>query len=381
MSKRISILGSTGSIGVNALKVSSHLKDELDIIYLSANRNAESLIQQAKEFQPKAVCIVDESVFPDVQNALMHLDIEILTGREGLLELAARDDVDILLNGLVGTPGMEPTLKAIEAGIDVALSNKESLVMAGDIIQKAMDKSGAKLFPVDSEHSAIWQCLVGENIDDVRCLILTGSGGPFRTRDITTFENIMVDEALNHPNWDMGRKITIDSATMMNKGFEVIEAFWLFGFTPDRIKIVVHPQSIIHSMIEMKDSAIKAQMGVPDMKVPIQYALTYPRHLEAPWEQLDLLKCGNLTFEEPDFERFPCIKLAFDSLEKLGTSGAVLNLANDYSVYRFLNGEVKFTDIPRIIESSMKHHDWKEHPSLEHLKKLDSWVKNHVESF
>ena len=381
MSKRISILGSTGSIGVNALKVGSHLKDELDIIYLSANRNAELLIQQAKEFQPKAVCIVDESVFPDVQNALMHLDIEILTGRKGLLELAARDDVDILLNGLVGTPGMEPTLKAIEAGIDVALSNKESLVMAGDIIQKAMDKSGAKLLPVDSEHSAIWQCLVGENIDDVRCLILTGSGGPFRTRDITTFDNIMVDEALNHPNWDMGRKITIDSATMMNKGFEVIEAFWLFGFTPDRIKIVVHPQSIIHSMIEMKDGAIKAQMGVPDMKVPIQYALTYPRHLEAPWEQLNFLKCGDLTFEEPDFERFPCIKLAFDSLEKLGTSGAVLNLANDYSVYRFLNGEIKFTDIPRIIESSMKHHDWTEDPSLEHLKKLDSWVKNHVESF
>ena len=381
MPKRISILGSTGSIGVTALKVSSHLKDELDIIYLSANRNAELLIQQAKEFQPKAVCIVDESAFSDVQNALMHLDIEILTGRESLLELAARDDVDILLNGLVGTPGMEPTLKAIEAGIDVALSNKESLVMAGDIIQKAMDKSGAKLFPVDSEHSAIWQCLVGENIDDVRCLILTGSGGPFRTRDITTFDNIMVDEALNHPNWDMGRKITIDSATMMNKGFEVIEAFWLFGFTPDRIKIVIHPQSIIHSMIEMKDGAIKAQMGVPDMKVPIQYALTYPRHLEAPWEQLDFLKCGDLTFEEPDFERFPCIKLALDSLKKLGTSGAVLNLANDYSVYRFLNGEIKFTDIPRIIESSMKHHDWLKHPSMEHLKKLDSWVKNHVESF
>jgi len=381
MSKRISILGSTGSIGVNALKVSSHFKDELDIIYLSANRNAKLLIQQAKEFQPKAICIVDKSAFPDVQNALMHLDIEILTGREGLLALAARDDVDILLNGLVGTPGMEPTLKAIEAGIDVALSNKESLVMAGDIIQKAMNKSGAKLFPVDSEHSAIWQCLIGENIDDVRCLVLTGSGGPFRTRDITTFDNISVDEALNHPNWDMGRKITIDSATMMNKGFEVIEAFWLFGFTPDQIKIVVHPQSIIHSMIEMKDGAIKAQMGVPDMKVPIQYALTYPRHLEAPWEQLDFLKCGDLTFEEPDFERFPCIKLAFDSLERLGTSGAVLNLANDYSVYRFLNEEIKFTDIPRIIESSMKHHDWIEHPSLAHLKKLNNWVKNHVESF
>ena len=381
MSKRISILGSTGSIGVNALKVGSHLKDELDIIYLSANRNTKLLIQQAKEFQPKAVCIVDESAFPDVQNALMHLDIEILTGREGLLELAARDDVDILLNGLVGTPGMEPTLKAIEAGINVALSNKESLVMAGDIIQQAMKRSGAKLFPVDSEHSAIWQCLVGENIDDVRRLILTGSGGPFRTRDINSFDNIKVEEALNHPNWDMGRKITIDSATMMNKGFEVIEAFWLFGFTPDRIKIVVHPQSIIHSMIEMKDGAIKAQMGVPDMKVPIQYALTYPRHLEAPWEQLDFLKCGDLTFEEPDFQRFPCIKLAFDSLEKLGTSGAALNLSNDYSVYRFLNGEIKFTDIPRINESSMANHDWTEHPTLEDLKELDSWVKNHVESY
>ena len=381
MAKRISILGSTGSIGVNALKVSSHLKDKLDIIYLSANRNAKLLIQQAKEFQPKGVCIVDESIFNDVKNALMHLDIEILTGRAGLLELAARDDVEILLNGLVGTPGMEPTLKAIEAGIDVALSNKESLVMAGDIIHKAMDISGAKLFPVDSEHSAIWQCMIGENIDDIRCLILTGSGGPFRNRDITTFGNIKVDEALNHPNWNMGRKITIDSATMMNKGFEVIEAFWLFRFTPDRIKIVVHPQSIIHSMIEMKDGAIKAQMGVPDMKAPIQYALTYPRHLEAPWEQLDFLKCGDLTFEEPDFKRFPCIKLAFDSLERLGTSGAVLNLANDYSVYRFLNGDIKFTDIPTIIESAMKHHDWIEHPSLEHLKELDSWVKNHVESF
>jgi 1-deoxy-D-xylulose-5-phosphate reductoisomerase len=381
MSKRISILGSTGSIGVNALKVASHLKDDLEIVYLSANRNAELLIQQAEEFKPEAVCIVEEASFPNVQNALVGSDIEILLGREGLLELASRNNVDILLNGLVGAPGMEPTLIAIEAGINVALSNKESLVMAGDIIQHAMDKSGAKLFPVDSEHSAIWQCLVGENIDDVRRLILTGSGGPFRTRDINSFDTITVEEALNHPNWDMGRKITIDSATMMNKGLEVIEAYWLFGFTPDRINIVVHPQSIIHSMIELRDGAIKAQMGVPDMKVPIQYALTYPRHLEAPWEQLDFLKCGDLTFEEPDFQRFPCIKLAFDSLEKLGTSGAALNLSNDYSVYRFLNGEIKFTDIPRINESSIAKHDWTEHPTLEDLKELDSWIKNHVESY
>tara|TARA_B100000029_G_scaffold118498_1_gene111632 strand:+ start:3311 stop:4456 length:1146 start_codon:yes stop_codon:yes gene_type:complete len=381
MSKRISILGSTGSIGVNALKVASHLKDKLEIVYLSANRNADLLIEQSLQFKPKAVCIVDESVSEKVKDALSSSDTEVLVSREGLLELAQRNNVDILLNGLVGAPGMEPTLKAIEASIDVALSNKESLVMAGDIIKQAMEKSGAKLFPVDSEHSAIWQCLVGEKMEDIRRLILTGSGGPFRTRDVDTFSDITVEEALKHPNWDMGRKITIDSATMMNKGLEVIEAYWLFGFTPDKIDIVVHPQSIIHSMIELKDGAIKAQMGIPDMKVPIQYALTYPRHLEAPWEQLDFFECGDLTFEKPNLDRFPCIRLAFESLEKLGTAGAALNLANDYAVARFLNGQIKFTDIPKINESAMNGHNWIEHPTLDNLKALDEWVKNHVSSF
>ena len=381
MAKQISILGSTGSIGVNALKVASHLKDELDIVYLTANKNSALLIEQANQFQPKGVCIVDETAFLTVDNALGSSDIELLKGRAGLLELAKRDDVDIVLNGLVGALGMEPTLCAIEAGVDVALSNKESLVMAGDIIKCAMEKSGAKLFPVDSEHSAIWQCLIGENIGDVRRLILTGSGGPFRERDLSTFQDISVEEALNHPNWDMGRKITIDSATMMNKGLEVIEAFWLFGFSLDKINIVVHPQSIIHSMIELKDGAIKAQMGVPDMKVPIQYALTYPRHLEAPWEQLDFFNCGDLTFQEPDFVRFPCIELAFEALKKSGTAGAALNLANDYSVFRFLNGEIKFTDIPRINASAVADHHWIEHPSLDDLKALNGWVKDHVNLF
>jgi len=381
MSKRISILGSTGSIGVNALNVAFHLKDELEIVYLSAHRNADLLIEQAVRFKPEAVCIVNESVSEKVSDALSSTEIKVLVGREGLLELAQRDNVDIVLNGLVGAPGMEPTLKAISAGIDVALSNKESLVMAGDLIKQAMEKTGAKLFPVDSEHSAIWQCLVGESMEDIRRLILTGSGGPFRTRDVNTFSDITVEEALNHPNWDMGRKITIDSATMMNKGLEVIEAYWLFGFKPDKIDIVIHPQSIIHSMIELKDGAIKAQMGVPDMKVPIQYALTYPRHLDAPWEQLDFFECGDLTFEKPDMERFPCIRLAFESLIKLGSAGAALNLSNDYSVARFLNGEIKFTDIPKINESSMTLHEWVEHPSLDDLKGLDEWVKNHVSSF
>ena len=381
MAKRISILGSSGSIGVNALKVANHLKDEVEIVCLSANTNAERLIEQANQFKPRAVAVVNHSAYQVVKEELNSKSIDVLEGREGLLELAARDDVDILLNGLVGASGMEPTLVALDAGINVALSNKESLVMAGDIIHQTMDRTGAKLFPVDSEHSAIWQCLAGEDPDDVNRLILTGSGGPFFTRDKDTFDNITVDEALNHPNWDMGRKITIDSATMMNKGLEVIEAYWLFGFSPDRIDIVIHPQSIIHSMIELKDSSIKAQMGVPDMKVPIQYALTYPRHLPAPWERLDFFNSSDLTFQKPDLDRFPCIQLAFNALEKLGSSTAVLNLANDYSVYRFLNGEIRFTDIPKIIESALNENNWVENPSLDDLKELDAWVKNHTNSY
>ena len=358
MSKRISILGSTGSIGVNALKVSSHLKDELDIIYLSANRNAKLLIQQAKEFQPKAICIVDESAFSDVQNALMHLDIEILTGRESLLELAARDNVDILLNGLVGTPGMEPTYKAIEAGIDVALSNKESLVMAGDIIQKAMDKSGAKLFPVDSEHSAIWQCLVGENIDDVRCLILTGSGGPFRTRDITTFDNITVEEALNHPNWDMGRKITIDSATMMNKGLEFIEACWLFDARPDQVEVLLHPESVVHSMVEYIDGSVVAQMGNPDMRTPIAYGLGWPDRVESGVPLLDLVKTGGLHFEEPDLQRFPALALSRQAMETGKSASIVLNAANEVAVEAFLNERIRFTEITEVIDDVLQASEW-----------------------
>ena len=319
MAKRISILGSTGSIGVNALKVVSHLKDELEVVYLSANKNMTLFLQQIAQYQPRAVCIVDEKAYSSIKEELSSLNIEILVGRAGLLELAKRTDVDVMLNAIVGGQGMQPTLCAIEAGVDVALSNKESLVMAGNIIKKAQQESGAKIFPVDSEHSAIWQCLVGEDLKEVQQIILTGSGGPFRKKELSSFSDIKIEEALNHPNWDMGEKITIDSATMMNKGLEVIEAYWLFEIEPDQISIVVHPQSIIHSMVEMKDGSVKAQMGVPDMKVPIQYALTYPRHIEASWEPLDLVNCGDLTFEKPDFERFPCIALGFKVLERFGT--------------------------------------------------------------
>ncbi len=381
MAKRLSVLGSTGSIGVNTLQVVEMLGDEIDIRYLSANKNGDLLIKQARTYRPKAVAVVDPATARSVDKALAGEGISVLTGREGLLELASRTDVDLLLNGLVGSAGMEPTLLAVKAGIDVALSNKESLVMAGELIVRAQDETGASLMPVDSEHSAIWQCLAGEKKEDVRRIILTGSGGPFRTRKAETFSEITVTEALRHPNWNMGKKITIDSATMMNKGLEVIEAHWLFQLTPDRIDIVVHPQSIIHSAVEFKDGSVKAQMGVPDMKIPIQYALTYPRHVESEWERLDLIELGRLTFEAPDRERFPAIGLAYEALRKGGSAPAVLNVANEQAVYRFINNEILFTDIPKIIQAAGEQHEWIEHPELEDLIQLEDWTKAFVKLY
>ena len=380
MTKKLSILGSTGSIGENTLLVADNLGEQIDILYLSANRNVERLIEQAQKYYPKTVAIVDEEAGKKVTSAL-NGQIEVLTGREGLLELAGRDDVDIVMNGLVGSAGMEPTLRSVEAGVDVALSNKESLVMAGSIINEAKQKSGAKIFPVDSEHSAIWQCLAGEDMADVRKIILTGSGGPFRTKNVETFINITPKEALNHPNWDMGNKITIDSATMMNKGLEVIETYWLFGLKADEIDIVVHPQSIIHSMVEFADRSVKAQLGVPDMKIPIQYALTYPRHSAAHWEELDFIKTGQLTFEAPDLEKFPCIKLAYEALRAGGSTPAVLNVANEQAVYNFLDGEIKFTDIPAIIEKACAEHHYIAEPTLEDLLELEIWATDFVNAY
>ena len=375
MRKRLSILGSTGSIGTNALKVISSLNDAFEITYLSTYKNVELLFDQVKKYTPKAVVVVDEVAAKKIESAIEALGIDLLTGRAGLLDLSQRSDIDIMLNALVGASGMEPTLNAINAGVNVALSNKESLVMAGNLINNALEDSDAELFPVDSEHSAIWQCMVGEDYKDISRIILTGSGGPFRERPVSTFGKISIDEALNHPNWDMGKKITIDSATMMNKGLEVIEAYWLFGFDLNSIDIVVHPQSIIHSMIEMNDGAIKAQMGVPDMKVPIQYALTYPNHISAPWERLDFFSCGDLTFQPPDFKRFPSIPLAFRALELLGTAGTALNLANDITVELFLKDKIAFTDIPRINEVILEEHPWVEDPTLDDIKSLSTWVK------
>ena len=381
MKKKISILGSTGSVGVNTLKVINNISKEFDVVYLTGNTNSDLMIKQCLEFNPKSVVMINEEASEAVKKGLSGYDINVLSGRESLLNISRDKEIDLVLNALVGSPGMEPTLEAVKAGVDVALSNKESLVVAGDLITTEMKKTGANIFPVDSEHSAIWQCMVGESLSDIEKIILTGSGGPFRTRPINTFVDIKVSEALNHPNWEMGKKITIDSATMMNKGLEVIEAYWLFNIDVSMIDIVVHPQSIIHSMVEFKDSSIKAQMGVPDMKVPIQYALTYPNHISAPWERLDFKLIGDLSFEAPDFDRFPCIKLAYMSLDRMGSTPAILNMANDYSVYKFLNSEIKFTEIPKIIEAAMKHHQWVEKPDLDYIRELDNWTKDFVNNF
>ncbi|MEE9189838.1 MAG: 1-deoxy-D-xylulose-5-phosphate reductoisomerase [Candidatus Neomarinimicrobiota bacterium] len=380
MVKRLSILGSTGSIGRNALLVAENYTDDLQIVYLTANKNSELLIRQALKFRPEGVVIVAESQAKEVEDSLKKEGMEVLTGREGLLEVAKRDNIDLVLNGIVGGAGMEPTLNAVKAGNNVALSNKESLVMAGDLITGARRKSGAEIYPVDSEHSAIWQCLQGEDPGEVRKLILTGSGGPFRTRGLDSFAAVKPEEALKHPNWDMGAKITIDSATMMNKGLEVIEAYWLFNIPPEKIEIVVHPQSIIHSMVEFQDGSVKAQLGVPDMKIPIQYALFYPKHKFAEWESLDWNKVRKLTFEKVDLMRFPSIQLAYAALERGGSAPAVLNVANDTAVYRFLRGEIRFTDIPMIVEEACAEHTWKEHLNLDDLLDLESWAKAFVKS-
>ena len=376
--KRLSILGSTGSIGTQALEVVTSLPGEFQIVSLTARKNASLLADQAVEFRVSAVAIIDDSAAAEVQDRLHGTGIEVLSGRDGLLEIAGRDDVDLCLNGLVGGVGMAPTIAALDGGVDVALANKESMVMAGAYITELAKKKKARIYPVDSEHSAIWQCLVGEDRAQVRRLILTGSGGPFREWPKERLAQVTKSQALKHPNWDMGPKITIDSATMMNKGLEVIEARWLFDMEPQQVDIVIHPQSIIHSMVEFTDGSVKAQMGVPDMKIPIQYALTYPDHRPSEWDRLDLTQVGNLTFEPPDLEKFTCIGLAYEALKRGGSSPAVLNMANDLAVYAFLDERIKFIDIPVVLGKALADHPFVAHPTLEDIEQLQVWTGRYV---
>jgi 1-deoxy-D-xylulose-5-phosphate reductoisomerase len=347
------ILGSTGSIGTQTLDIVRLHPERLRVRALTAGQNVAVLAAQAAEFKPELVVVADESRLPELRQALSGQDCRVLGGAEALVEAAGMDGVDIVVTAVVGYAGLAPTLAAIQRGRRIALANKETLVVAGKLIGQKVRESGAEVIPVDSEHSAIFQCLVGEPQGSVEELLLTASGGPFRTLPLDQFHSITPARALRHPNWDMGAKITIDSATMMNKGLEVIEARWMFDLPQEQIRVVVHPQSIIHSMVLFSDGSTKAQLGVPDMKVPIQYALSYPARWKAPHPRIDWSSLSELHFEEPDAERFPCLGLAFRALELGGTAPAILNAANEVAVARFLAEEIGFMDIPDVIVGAM----------------------------
>ena len=354
--KAISILGSTGSIGCNSLKVIEHLGN-YRVVALAAGRNMPKLAEQIAKFKPEIVSCENESCIDDLRRSLRELGVaepKIVFGETGLVEVATHSDAEIVVSAAVGSVGFIPTLRAIEAGKRIALANKETLVMAGEVMTRAAAKSGAEIIPVDSEHNAIHQCLRGEKRSEVKRLILTASGGPFRTRTKDEIAHASVEEALSHPNWSMGDKITIDSATLMNKGLEVIEARWLFDFDADQISVVIHPQSVVHSMVELVDGSVIAQMGVTDMRHPIQYALTYPDRQAGCLPSLDLTAVGPLSFEQPDTERFPCLALAFEALRQGGTVPAVLNAANEVAVAAFLEKKIGLTEIAKINKEIME---------------------------
>ena len=350
--KKVFVLGSTGSIGVNCLNVISNLKDIFQVTGLTVNSNTDLLLEQISKFNPKVVVVRDENAAKNISGKIPN-SCELLVGENGLIKAALETDYDIFMGALVGFAGLAPTIEAIKRGKRIALANKETLVVAGEIVTKLILENSAEIIPVDSEHSAIYQCLVGENLNEVEKLILTASGGPFRDKDKSFFENATIDEALNHPNWKMGSKITIDSATMMNKGLEVIEAHWLFGLPSEKIEVVIHPQSIIHSMVQFVDGSIKAQLGLPDMKLPIQYALTFPERVQNNFERTSLPSINSLTFFEPDINKFECLKLAFDALNAGGTAPCILNAANEVAVSKFLNKEIKFSHIPLLINKAL----------------------------
>lgn len=351
--KRIAILGSTGSIGTQTLDVVREHADEYEAYALTAGHNAELLIAQARKFHPEVVVIADESRYETVREALADLPIKVWTGAEAIGDAASLPDVDVVVTAMVGFAGLRPTVAAIEAGKTIALANKETLVVAGELITELAVKHRAPILPVDSEHSAIFQSLVGEDGNAIDKILLTASGGPFRTTPIEELANVTAARALKHPNWEMGAKITIDSATMMNKGFEMIEAKWLFGVEPERIEVLVHPESIVHSAVQLADGGVKAQLGVPDMRLPIQYALSFPRRLSLSGERLDLAALGRLTFERPDFDKFDCLRIAYEAIAAGGNLPCVVNAANEVANAAFRRGAVGFLDIPRLIRRAM----------------------------
>jgi len=395
--KNLGILGSTGSIGEQTLEVVRKNPGDYRVSALAVMGNISRLKEQIQEFQPKLVAVFDPDRGKLLKEEIIKLKargprtktpednpnyplfrVKVLVGLEGLVAIATSGEVDLLVNSVVGSAGLVPTVKAIDAGKNIALANKETLVVAGELVMQKAREKGIQITPIDSEHSAVFQCLQGEKKESLEKIILTASGGPFRTWKKEEIEKATYRQALKHPNWAMGRKISIDSATMMNKGLEVIEARWLFDVPQEKIETLVHPESIIHSMVEYVDSSVIAELGVPDMKVPIQYALSYPERIKGDYEKLSLSKIRNLSFEEPDTRRFPCLKLAYEALEAGGTMPAVLNGANEVLVEAYLQEKITFYDIPKYIKMAMEAHTPFEYTTLEEILEVDRWVRDYV---
>ncbi|MCJ8209622.1 1-deoxy-D-xylulose-5-phosphate reductoisomerase [Mucilaginibacter sp. RS28] len=369
--KNIAILGSTGSIGTQSLEVIAANPELFQAVVLTAQNNAELLIEQCRQFSPDYAVICNESKYEQVKQALSGTLTKVLSGYESIKEIVSLPEIDIVVTAMVGFSGLEPTINAIKAGKDIALANKETLVVAGELVTALAEKHGVKLLPVDSEHSAIFQCLAGEENNPIEKIIITASGGPFRGKDRTLLADVTREQALKHPNWVMGAKITIDSASLMNKGLEVIEAKWLFNLDIDQIEVVVHPQSIIHSMVQFRDGSIKAQMGLPDMKLPIQYALAYPNRVDNNFKRFDFTAYPNLTFEKPDTDTFRNLDLAFTALKAGGNAPCIINAANEIAVAGFLNNEVGFLAMSDVIESCLQQLPYIEQPSLDDYLNTD----------
>jgi 1-deoxy-D-xylulose-5-phosphate reductoisomerase len=376
MKKRIAILGSTGSIGTQALHVINNNPSSFKAEVLTAQKNADLLIEQALRFKPDHVVITDKKHYKKVKQALSALPLKVHAGEESLSEVVTLESVDVVLTAIVGFAGLLPTIAAIRAGKNIAMANKETLVVAGELVTSLARENNVSIYPVDSEHSAIFQCLAGENIESIEKIYLTASGGPFRGMSYDSLKNVTKEQALMHPNWNMGNKVTIDSATLMNKGLEVIEAKWLFGTGQDKVEVIVHPQSIIHSIVQFRDGSMKAQMGLPDMHLPIQYALSYPERLKTDFKRFNFHDHPGLTFEKPNLKIFRCLPLAYEALKKGGNMPCILNAANESVVEAFLNDEIAFLKMPDIIEETMNKATYIAHPSIKDYSASDKEARN-----
>ena len=373
--KRLAILGSTGSIGVNTLDIVRQFPEKFEVVSLSAGMNIQLLKKQILQFRPKWVSVLNKELSETLQRELPNIPVKIVHGVEGLIQVATHPEVDLVVSAIVGAVGLIPTLSAIKAGKVIALANKESLVMAGKIMMDEAKRNHAQILPVDSEHSAIFQALLGHQKEDVHRLILTASGGPFLNLPLNRLHEVTAKEALNHPHWEMGKKVTIDSASLMNKGLEVIEAHWLFNIPIEKIVVQIHPQSVVHSMVSYIDGSIVAQMGIADMRIPISYALSFPYRLPLNLPPLDLSQIGGLTFSLPDPERFPCLRLAYRSIEIGETMPAILNATNEIAVNAFLEGSLKFTDVPLLLQRVMEEHEVKSAHTIEDILRADQWAR------